>query len=130
MATVFGVGYLSPGPGTWGSLFSLPLFWLVYETLGLVGSLTIVVFLFFSGWKAIEIYSKKTHTHDASEIVIDEVVGQFIALLPIAFASYFTKTPIVILWPFWIGSFLIFRILDIFGVFTEVITPEVITRNS
>ena len=81
IATVFGVGYLKPGPGTWGSLISLPFFWLTYDIIGLIGSIIVGVILFFIGWKAIEVYSRKTQTHDASEVIIDEVVGQFIALL-------------------------------------------------
>ena len=113
IVTLFGVGYLNPAPGTWGSLISLPLFWLIYEIFGLIGSILIVVVLFLSGWNAIKIYSNQTQTHDSSEIVIDEVVGQFIALLPIAFDSYFAQTQILHLWPFWISAFLIFRIMDI-----------------
>ena len=114
IATVFGVGYLKPGPGTWGSLISLPFFWLTYDIIGLIGSIIVGVILFFIGWKAIEVYSSKTQTHDASEVIIDEVVGQFIALLPIAVGAYATSTPIEHFWPSWISSFILFRVFDIF----------------
>ena len=113
IATVFGVGYLNPGSGTWGSLISLPFFWMTFHNLSLIGTLIIVGIIFIIGWKAIEVYSKKTQTHDASEIVIDEVLGQFIALLPIAVGAYVTNTPIEHFWPSWMIAFILFRIFDI-----------------
>ena len=33
ITTTFGVGYLRPAPGTWGSLAALPLAWGVHEFL-------------------------------------------------------------------------------------------------
>ena len=37
ITTTFGVGYLRPAPGTWGSLAALPLAWGVHEVFGLTG---------------------------------------------------------------------------------------------
>ncbi|MAI57939.1 MAG: phosphatidylglycerophosphatase A [Rhodobacteraceae bacterium] len=113
IATVFGIGYINPGSGTWGSLVALPFFWVIYQLVGVLGAVLVCAMLFYIGWKATEIHSNQTQTHDASEIVIDEVVGQFIALLPVALGAYMTRSPIEHLWPAWISAFLIFRGLDI-----------------
>ena len=113
IATFFGVGLLKPAPGTWGSLAALPIFWLIFNFLGLLGIFISTVALFYFGWKATEAYSDMSDSHDASEIVIDEVLGQFIALWPIATAAWMIGAPIITLWPGWLSAFLLFRLFDI-----------------
>jgi len=39
IATIFGLGYLRPAPGTWGSLFALILAILLVEIFGIIGFL-------------------------------------------------------------------------------------------
>ena len=54
--------------------------------------------------------------HDPSEVVIDEVAGQWIALLPVMIgASHagFTGTDALALWPGWVTAFVAFRFFDI-----------------
>ena len=51
--------------------------------------------------------------HDPSEIVIDEVTGQFIALLPLSYASWMHGIDILAMWPGWIAAFALFRLFDI-----------------
>ena len=114
ISTFFGVGLLKPAPGTWGSLAALPLFWIIYEMAGLIGVLLISAATFYFGLKAIENYSSKTQSHDASEVVIDEVVGQFIALLPVALGATMMGVAIERLWPGWLAAFVLFRVFDIF----------------
>ena len=114
IATFFGVGLLKPAPGTWGSLAALPLFWMTYELAGLIGILLINTAAFYFGLKATENYSTQTQSHDASEIVVDEVVGQFIALLPVAIGATKMGVAIERLWPGWLAAFVLFRSFDIF----------------
>ena len=114
IATFFGVGLLKPAPGTWGSLAALPLFWITYEITGLIGILTVSAAAFYFGWKATEVYSQQRQSHDASEVVIDEVVGQFIALLPVGIIAIIMGVSIERLWPGWILAFVLFRAFDIF----------------
>ncbi|NDI04369.1 MAG: phosphatidylglycerophosphatase A, partial [Rhodobacteraceae bacterium] len=52
ITTTFGVGYLRPAPGTWGSLAALPLAWGVHEVFGLTGFVVASVIVFFLGWWA------------------------------------------------------------------------------
>ena len=47
---------------------------------------------------------------DPSEIVIDELVGQWIALLPVAFGAARADVSILALWPGWIAAFLLFQL--------------------
>jgi phosphatidylglycerophosphatase A len=113
IATFFGVGFLKPAPGTWGSLAALPLFWMIFNLFGLSGILISTAAIFYFGWKATEAYSDASGSHDASEIVIDEVLGQFITLWPIAIGAWMMEVPIIALWPGWLSAFILFRLFDI-----------------
>lgn len=79
LATWFGVGHLPGMPGTWGSLAALPLWWLLaslscWPYLGAVALLA---------GAAVPLCGQAEATlarPDAPEIVLDEVVGQLVAL--------------------------------------------------
>ena len=113
IATFFGVGLLKPAPGTWGSLAALPIFWLIFNLFGLYGIIASTAAIFYFGWKATEAFSESSGTHDASEIVIDEVLGQFIALWPVAIGAWMNGASITVLWPGWVSAFVLFRVFDI-----------------
>ena len=113
IATIFGIGYLRPAPGTWGSLFALFLAILLIQIFGIIGFLLALLSISTCGWWATSIYLKQTKTKDPSEVVIDELIGQWIAALPIAMAVFYFKLDPLDLWPGWISSFLFFRLFDI-----------------
>ena len=79
IATWFYIGLLKPAPGTWGSLGALPFIYifLIIE-LNVLYLLIISSIVFILGWRATLIETKEKSEHDPSEIVIDEVVGQWI----------------------------------------------------
>lgn len=109
VATFFYVGYLRPAPGTWGSLAALIIAYGIVQYTGVLG-LSIATFLAFAiGWVAITTQISKTEIHDPSEIVIDEVVGQWVAALPLAIWPLDTGMSFF----YWALAFLIFRLLDI-----------------
>ncbi|WP_050602285.1 phosphatidylglycerophosphatase A [Ruegeria sp. 6PALISEP08] len=113
IGTVGGVGYLRPAPGTWGSLAALPMAW-VLHTLGgfpLLALATLVVFV--GGLWATRVMTEGQDDHDPSEIVIDEVAGQFIALWAISYPSWAHEIDISALWPGWVAGFILFRLFDI-----------------
>lgn len=114
IATVFYVGLLRPGPGTWGSAAALPLMYGLHLLGGfpLVAVMTLVVFLL--GWWATMVETKGKDDHDPSEIVIDEVAGQWIALWPVSFGAWNQGMDVTALWPGWITAFVAFRLFDIF----------------
>ncbi len=112
-ATVGGVGYLRPAPGTWGSLAALPMAWVLHLIGGFPLLLLAVAAAFFKGWWATGVMAAGSDDHDPSEIVIDEVAGQFIALLPLSYSAWSKGLGITVLWPGWIAAFLLFRLFDI-----------------
>ncbi len=109
IATFFYVGCLRPAPGTWGSLAALLLGFVIIQTTGLLGLSICIASGGILGWWATATVIKGKEDRDPPEIVIDEVLGQWITILPLA------------VWPqqfeisIWYGlfSFGTFRLFDI-----------------
>ena len=112
-ATVLGVGYIRPAPGTWGSLVALPWGWLLHVLGGLPLLLCGIAVAFFGGWWATARMTAGSADHDPSEIVIDELAGQWIALIPLSHAAWTMEISILVMWPGWIAAFVLFRFFDI-----------------
>ena len=113
IATFFYAGHLRPAPGTWGSLAALPAALGIYVLAGPWGLLAGVILSYALGVWATGVETKGKDNHDPSEIVIDEVCGQWIALLPLAFGAARQDVSILALWPGWIAAFALFRLFDI-----------------
>lgn len=113
IGTVFGVGYLRPAPGTWGSLVALPWGWLVHVIGGFPLLLLGVVAAFVKGVWATKVMTDGSDDHDPSEIVVDELVGQWIAILPLSYSAWMMDLNILRLWPGCVAAFLLFRLFDI-----------------
>jgi phosphatidylglycerophosphatase A len=56
---------------------------------------------------------EESGAHDPGWIVIDEVVGQWFALLPVAFGAARTGASFFDLWPGVLTAFVFFRLFDI-----------------
>lgn len=102
LATWFGSGLLRPAPGTFGTLAAVPFGFLLAWFFGPFGLLTAAVIFYFIGTWAAGRYCKASGEHDNQSIVIDEVVGLWIAAIP-------AQTH----WQLWIAAFLLFRFFDI-----------------
>ncbi len=114
LATVFGIGLLRPAPGTWGSAAAVPLGYLLHAVFGFPVFLLATVAVFFIGWWATASATDGQADHDPSEIVIDEVVGQWIALLPVSAGLWHAGVDAwVFPWPGWVTAFVMFRVFDI-----------------
>ena len=113
IATFFHVGHLRPAPGTWGSLAALPCAWALHVGGGplLLGLGVVAAFTLGTWVTAVEIKDKEDH--DPSEIVIDEVAGQWLAFLPVSIGAAHAGVALTALWPGWITAFLAFRLFDI-----------------
>ncbi len=112
IATVGGVGLLRPAPGTWGSLVGLAL-GVVLHMLG--GALLLVLATLAVtalGYWAVNVEVGASED-DPSEIVIDEVAGQWVALWPVSVGASLTMVDILSLYPGLITAFLAFRFFDI-----------------
>ena len=102
LATWFGAGYLPVAPGSWGSLVALPL----AAGLVMLGGVWLLAIataaVFVAGVWASGRFAVLIETKDPGSAVIDEVAGQWLAILPIAYD-----------WRFYPLAFLLFRIGDI-----------------
>lgn len=113
IGTVFYVGNMRPAPGTWGSFIALPFGYLIYQIGGFYLFAIAIIVGFFKGWWATEQMTKGAENHDPSEIVVDELVGQWIALLPVFYGAWIMEVGVLALWPGWIAAFILFRAFDI-----------------
>ncbi len=99
--TFFGVGLLPIAPGTFGSLAGL-LLGIIAFSINNIAIFILIPILFVTCIICSNIHQNKTGKKDDSIIVIDEVVGQLIAMI-------YAKDNIELI----IISFIIFRIFDI-----------------
>ena len=113
LATVCGVGYLRPAPGTWGSLAALPLTWALHQIGGFPLVLIGLIAVTAAGFWASQQMIAQTDNGDPSEVVIDEVAGQMLALLALSYPAWSMGIDITALWPGWIAAFVLFRLFDI-----------------
>jgi len=82
LATWFGTGLLPITPGTWGSLAALPFAWAIRSHLGTTSLTVATVIVFTIGWWAAATVAKASAIEDPGAVVIDEVVAQWLVLLP------------------------------------------------
>ena len=109
IATFFYVGCLRPAPGTWGSMAALLLGFVIIQTTGLLGLFICIASSCILGWWATATVIKGKDEHDPPEIVIDEVLGQWITIIPLAvWPQQFELS----MW-YWLFSFGMFRLFDI-----------------
>jgi phosphatidylglycerophosphatase A len=102
MATWFGAGRIRPAPGTMGSIAAIPFGYLIAQQAGFIGLALAAIALLCIGTLAADFYGKKSGTVDDQTIVVDEVVGMWIAAIPAEGH-----------WDLWIMGFVLFRIFDI-----------------
>lgn len=117
VATGLGSGWLRPASGTWGSGAALILWVVLRQTLAphlgpgwwawVWGGLVPTFVLGGVGVWAADRVARLTGTHDPSFIVIDEWVGQWVALLGLPFAAVGWMDP----WP--LLAFVAFRFFDV-----------------
>ncbi len=107
------VGLLRPAPGTWGSLAALPPALLIYVLGGPWVLLALTIAVTLLGIWTIGQQIAGQANKDPSEIVIDEVAGQWLALLPVVFGGWHAGVAVTALWPGWIAAFVLFRLFDI-----------------
>ena len=102
IGTVFYIGKLPLAPGTWASIFAVLCWYYLFQSVNHFVLPAISIFLFLIGGIASDTIVKHSKEHDPSRIVIDEWVGQWVALsmMPINI-----RTGVV--------AFVAFRIFDI-----------------
>lgn len=114
IATFCYVGYMRPASGTWGSAAAIPVAWVFHIIGGPFLLIAAIVIGFFKGVWATSQRIKTLGDHDPSEVVVDEAIGQWIALLPISFGAFHSGVSFWALWPGIVLAFFAFRFFDIF----------------
>jgi phosphatidylglycerophosphatase A len=105
LATWFYCGYATKGPGTAGSLAAVAIAWLLhrYAAVGPPGFAILALVLTGPAIWAAEVTARETGLTDPQIVVVDEVVGQWIAL---AGAAQLNGKA-------WCAAFALFRAFDI-----------------
>lgn len=98
------VGLIPGAPGTYGSLVTLGLAYLWYShiTENIFITATLILVITLLGVIASTKVSESLGIEDPGEIVIDELAGQWIALLAVPHH-----------WAYWLAAFVLFRVFDI-----------------
>ena len=102
LCTLFNLGFIKFMPGTFGSLISLPIGYIILKLFGFWIFILIITLLLAISYYAITEYLIAKKSKDPKEIIIDEFIGQFIALI------FIPDTILGLL-----ASFLLFRFFDI-----------------
>ncbi|MDP3196325.1 phosphatidylglycerophosphatase A [Tabrizicola sp.] len=115
VATFLGAGFLKPAPGTWASAVTVALAVAAYQAgWALAVPVGFVVATMLGFW-AVPQYLRATGGEDPSEVVIDEVAGQLLALSFTVIPLWRHDVPDLLFgaWPGWVAPFLLFRLFDI-----------------
>jgi len=110
IAAGFGSGWLPKAPGTWGSLASLPIAWLLLTYTGIEGLAVASLIVLVLGCFVSAVILPTLESDDPGWIVIDEWAGQWLTLaiiVTIYGLSFLTL----------LSAFLAFRLFDIFKPF-------------
>lgn len=106
IATFFRIGRLKPGPGTWGSVATVLLWYLAssliapqFRTSATIAAALLTTLL---GIPAATLVARAYRTKDPQFVVIDEVAGQLVALIAVPLA-----------WKTFLTSLILFRVFDI-----------------
>lgn len=105
LATWGGVGRIPAAPGTAGAVAAALVGWLLVRYAGMPpwGLFPLAVALFApAAWAATET-ERSQQVHDPGFVVVDEVVGQWIALAPVQAGR----------WEEWVMAVVLFRLFDI-----------------
>jgi phosphatidylglycerophosphatase A len=109
IGTFFGAGLLQPGPGTYGSIAAVLLWYAAAHILHpapaalAIGTAVAALIATLVGIPAATIVARESGREDPGHVVIDEVAGQLIALIAIPADSRHAAL-----------SLLLFRLFDIF----------------
>ena len=114
ISSFFYVGFLRPAPGTWGSIVGIILAYILLKTITFMTFCLLLLFVILIGfWGTKKYIGKNSEKSDPAEVVVDEVIGQWIAVLPIGYMIQLPEFNVEGLWFVWIWAFVSFRFFDI-----------------
>jgi phosphatidylglycerophosphatase A len=107
LASGLGLGFLPWVPGTWGSLWGLPLAWGVGR-LPWPAALTVACAVWLMGVPLCALAARRLGRKDPGAVVWDEI-----AAFPVVFFLVDLTRPLPQLWPTLAAGFVLFRVFDI-----------------
>ncbi|MDE3081184.1 MAG: phosphatidylglycerophosphatase A [Paracoccaceae bacterium] len=116
VATLFGVGYAKPASGTWASALAVVLAIFLHGIGGFPMLLVCTLAVTVLGFAVVtrDLADRDPGDTDPSEIVIDEVAGQWIAMCAPSAGFWFAGLDSwTFPWPGYVTAFLAFRLFDI-----------------
>ena len=112
--TMFGLGKLQKIPGTYGSLATIIILYILFHILNLSPKLILIglMFIFILSFLAVATYIKDSKNKDPKEVIIDEFIGQSIPiyLYEISHGTEKSTDEAII---FYVVCFVLFRFFDI-----------------
>ena len=116
--TMFGLGKFSKIPGTFGSLLTIIILYILFHTLNISSNLILLglIIIFIYSFSAVASHTKNSENKDPKEIVIDEFIGQSIPiyLYEISHGTEKSANEAII---FYCVCFVLFRFFDIIKPF-------------
>jgi phosphatidylglycerophosphatase A len=114
IATFGYLGLAPVAPGTWAALAALPTGYLLHRLGGFPLLAAAALAAYCVGTWATHVETHRRNGLHPAHIVIDEVVGQWVALTPLSFGLWHAGAPPAVFpWPGWVAAFLLFRLFDI-----------------
>ena len=112
--TMFGLGKISKVPGTFGSLATIVIFYILFHAFNLSSIIILagLIFVFILSFFAITIHIKNSENKDPNEVIIDEFIGQSIPIYLYEISHGTDKLPEEAI-IFYVICFILFRIFDI-----------------
>jgi phosphatidylglycerophosphatase A len=114
LATGFYCGYAPKAPGTAGSLAALAIAWMLHQYAGVppLGFAILALALLGPAIWAADVTARETGLKDPQIVVVDEVVGQWIAIAGASFGKAGLDWHAGINWKAWCAAFVLFRAFD------------------
>ena len=112
--TMFGIGKIKMIPGTFGSLATIIILFVLFHTLNISSNLILLglIIIFIYSFSAVASHTENSENKDPKEVVIDEFIGQSIPICLYEVAHEGTKETSQILTIYFV-MFILFRIFDI-----------------
>ena len=118
LVTMFGLGKIKFMPGTFGSLATTIILFILFHSLNISSNIILIglIVIFFYSFYAISMHTKKNKNKDPGEIIIDEFLGQSIPIYLYEISHGITKeTNEAII--YYALFFILFRYFDIIKPF-------------
>ena len=115
---MFGLGKLPKIPGTFGSLATIIILYVLFHILNLSSNLILIglVIIFIFSFLAVATHIKDSENKDPKEVIIDELIGQSIPIY-LYEISHGTEKSFEDSFYFYVIMFMTFRVFDIIKPF-------------